>query len=48
MKKRIVAAMIITTLIMIVYKFLHNGKGMSFTKVLLFVNSLVINDLSLR
>ena len=48
MKKRLVAAMIVTTVIMIVYKFMQSGKGMSFTKILLFINSLVINDLSLR
>ena len=48
-KKRLVLAMIFTTLLMIAYKVVHSGKNtISITKILLFINSLIINDLSLR
>ncbi|MFS8160469.1 MAG: hypothetical protein ACMG6E_09745 [Candidatus Roizmanbacteria bacterium] len=39
---------IIAELVVIYYKFLYRNKKPQWTKILLFVNSLIINDLSIR
>lgn len=49
MKKRVVIALIVSTFIIVTYKMISNSKnGISYTKLFLFINSLIINDLALR
>lgn len=49
LKKRVVIALIISTIIIVTYKMILNSKnGISYTKLFLFINSLIINDLALR
>ena len=47
-QKRLLVAVLFTAILVILFKMIICDKAKSITKILLFINSLVINDLSLR
>ena len=48
LKQLLSIAVLVTGIILIIYKASFAAKKKSFTKIFLFINSLIINDLALR